>query len=268
MKRIVLPGTDLSVSRLSLGTASLHHLPTSSQRQALLAAACEHGFTHLDTAPYYGFGLTEQEVGRFLKSHGNALTVATKIGLYPPGGSASTLAAVWVRKALGKLAPVFSRPIMDWSIATAAKSLEQSLRRLHRDHVDILFLHEPTPGLLEAEEFLRWFERQREQGKLRYWGLAGPAERFAIWIREGHGLARVLQVRDRAGANGHHPVLAAGRAFQLTYGYLSTARAGKENSLVGEVLHAALSRNTTGSVLVSTRRIAHLAELVSAAEFR
>lgn len=266
MKRITLPGTDLLVSRLSLGTASLHHLPTSSQRQALLAAAFEQGFTHLDTAPYYGFGLAEQEVGRFLKSRGDALTVASKMGLYPPGGPSSTLAAVWVRKALGKLAPVFSRPVVDWSIAAATQSLEQSLRRLQRDQVDILFLHEPTPGLLDAEEFLRWFERQREQGKLRYWGLAGPAERFATWVREGHGLARVLQVRDRAGTRDDHPVLAAGRAFQFTYGYLAAARAGKEHLPVGEVLCAALSRNPIGSVLVSTRRIAHLPELVAAVE--
>ena len=38
MNQVTLAGTDLDVSRLSFGTASLHHIPTTSQRQALLAA--------------------------------------------------------------------------------------------------------------------------------------------------------------------------------------------------------------------------------------
>jgi len=86
MKYTLLPGTDITISRLSFGTASLHHLGSSRKRQALLCAAVEHGFSHIDTAPYYGFGLAEIEVGRFLEKHSNHLTVATKVGLYPPGG--------------------------------------------------------------------------------------------------------------------------------------------------------------------------------------
>lgn len=268
MKRILLPGTDLSMSRLSFGTASLHHLPTSFQRQALLTAAFEHGFTHFDTAPYYGFGLTELELGRFLRFHNKDVSVASKVGLYPPASAASNTVSVWLRKGLGKIAPVFSKPLVDWSIEVATKSLENSLRRLQRDYLDILFLHEPMPGLLDAEEFLRWFERQREHGKLRYWGLAGNAERFENWVKERHGLTQVLQVRDYMEANNNHPVLAAGRRFQLTFGYLAAARAGNGNFSVGQVLHAALLRNSSGAVLVSTRRIAHIPELVSIVEAR
>ncbi len=136
MKHTMLPGTDLSVSRLSFGTASLHHLPTSSQRRALLATAFDHGFTHLDTASYNGFGLAEVEVGRFSRRRNNQLTVASKVGLHPPGGQVSTIAGLWARKALGKIAPVLSRPIIDWSVAAASRSLESSLRRLGRDCIE------------------------------------------------------------------------------------------------------------------------------------
>jgi len=58
----MLPGTGLSVSRLSFGTATLHHHPTTAKRQAFLAAALDHGFTHFDTSPYYGFGMSEPVV--------------------------------------------------------------------------------------------------------------------------------------------------------------------------------------------------------------
>ncbi len=266
MKHTMLPGTDLSVSRLSFGTASLHHLPTSSQRQALLATAFDQGFSHFDTAPYYGFGLAESEVGRFAGRHRDQLTVASKVGLHPPGGQVSTTAGLWARKALGKLVPVLSKPLVDWSVGAASKSLENSLRRLRRDFVDVLFLHEPDPCLLNTEEFLNWLARQQDEGKLRYWGLAGPAERFAKWIQDGHDLTQILQVRDHVGADKSHPVLASGRVFQFTYGYLSAARRAREGLPATDVLRAALGRNQSGSVLVSTRRAAHLSELVAAVD--
>jgi aryl-alcohol dehydrogenase-like predicted oxidoreductase len=43
MSRVTLQVTDINVSRLSFGTASLHRLPTSRRRQDLLAAAFDHG---------------------------------------------------------------------------------------------------------------------------------------------------------------------------------------------------------------------------------
>jgi len=263
MKYTLLPGTDITISRLSFGTASLHHLGSSRKRQALLCAAVEHGFSHIDTAPYYGFGLAEIEVGRFLEKHSNHLTVATKVGLYPPGGGGGATVSVWARKALGKLVPAVTRPIIDWSIAKASKSLENSLRQLKRDHVDILFLHEPVSDLINTEEFMNWVMQQRKLGKLRYWGLAGPSEKFRSWISAGHALAQVLQVRDSIREGQSHPVLDAGRAFQLTYGYLAEAQAENRNLSVCDVLRSALARNQTGSVLVSTRRISHISTLVS-----
>ena len=59
----------------------------------LLEAAVAHGFTHFDTAPIYGFGLSERDLAPLLAAEPN-LTVATKVGLYPPGGTQQTWAAV------------------------------------------------------------------------------------------------------------------------------------------------------------------------------
>ena len=265
LRRIDLPDTNLSVSRLSFGTASLHHLPTSFQRQSLLAVAAEQGFTHFDTAPYYGYGLAELELGQFLKACDNSYTVATKVGLYPPCESRS-ITSLWSRKALGKFLPRLSKPIVDWSIKRASDCLHTSLKRLGRDYVDILFLHEPEPGLVDADEFLNWLGQQREKGKIRFWGLAGPAEKYKVWIDRDHDLAQVVQALDHIGED-VHPLLSAGRCFQLTYGYLAPSKQGQNSQMsVSNLLHAALTRNSLGSVLVSTRRKDHLAELASIEE--
>jgi aryl-alcohol dehydrogenase-like predicted oxidoreductase len=253
MIKVVLPGTDLCISRLAFGTARLHHLLTSRERQTLLSEAADLGFSHFDASPYYGFGISEYELGRFLRQGRRDLTVASKVGLFPPGGRTSSVLAVWCRKAAGRVVRPLSRPIVDWSVSAAEKSLEQTLRALGRDWLDVLFLHETTPRLLDRDLFLDWIARQKQAGKIRHCGLAGPLERFATWLN--HPLAKVLQVHDGS------DVLAlarAGREPQFTYGALSSAR-GK--CLVADAIRAALERNPRGSLVVSTRRMDHLHEL-------
>ncbi len=165
MRRVTLPGTCIKVSRLSYGTGSLHHLPTSRRRQYLLAAAFDHGFTHFDTAPYYGFGIAEQELGLFLKGRRGRVTITTKVGLYPPCGLYSHAHSVWMRKLVGKLLPTFSKPVVEWSIAAASKSLDRSLHRFGVDQIDLLLLHEPSPSAIQLELFLEWFKHEHGRGQ-------------------------------------------------------------------------------------------------------
>lgn len=261
MKRVVLPGTDLALSRLSFGTASLHHLPSRRQRLDLLAAAFDRGITHFDTAPYYGFGLAELDLGRALGKRRGEVTIATKFGLYPPGGAVSGTPSLWLRKGLGKLSSRFSRPIADWSVAKAAQSLRNSLGRLRTDYVDILFLHEPSGEPLRSDEIWRWLEGERQNGTIRAWGLSGEPSELKASIS--HPLAMVLQVRDSTIQTEADAVLRAGRPLQLTFGYLS-ATAGRAAPMPAEtVVEAALLRNRTGSILISTRRPERIAELAA-----
>src|SRR5215469_7849000 len=128
MRQVILPGTDISLSRFSFGTGSRFNI-ASAKRAHLLAAAFDHGFTHFDTAPYYGFGIAERDLKPLLKAHPN-ITVATKVGLYSPGGEAQSAALVSLRKAAGKVLPTLSRPEADFNVARARKALEGSLKRL------------------------------------------------------------------------------------------------------------------------------------------
>jgi len=265
MRLLTLPGTEISVSRLSFGTARLHHLPTSRGRQDLLAAAFDHGFSHFDTAPYYGFGIAEQELGRFLKSRGGGITITTKVGLYPPGGLHPSTVSVWTRKVAGKVLPALSRPVVNWSIAAAAKSLDRSLRRLGIERIDLLLLHEPVLDALQSEIILEWLKREQESGRIRAWGVAGQAHCMDAWLSIDHPLAKVLQVRDSLDRKEADLVRSRGRDLQITYGYLSSSATVPGTPRAMETLEMALRRNTTGSILVSTRQLAHVRELASVA---
>jgi D-threo-aldose 1-dehydrogenase len=137
MNQITLPGTDLRISRFSFGTAGLFNASGSArERGRLLAAAYDNGFTHFDTVPYYAFGIAERDLRPFLATRPEA-TVATKVGLYSPGGETQSAPLVFLRKAAGRAWPALSRPVVDWSVKRARTALSASLRRLGRERIDL-----------------------------------------------------------------------------------------------------------------------------------
>ena len=222
----------------------------------LLAAAYDHGFTHFDTAPYYGFGTAECDLKPLLAAHPN-ITVATKVGLYSPGGEGQLSATVFARKAVGRFFPRMSRAIADWSVERARASLAGSLKRLGRERIDLYLLHEPDLALLRTDEWLGWLESERD--KIRYFGVAVNTQRLLGFIVEDNPLAPFIQTRDSIDRHEADILTQHGRPMQLTYGYISAAlRAGSTD--VGSVLAQALRRNTAGSVIVSTRVRKRLAQ--------
>jgi aryl-alcohol dehydrogenase-like predicted oxidoreductase len=263
---VPLPRTDLRLSRLSFGTASLHHIANSRRRQDVLAAAFEHGFTHFDTAPSYGLGLAEIELGRFLKARSRRVTIATKVGLYAPPGPHGNTATVWARKAVGKLVPPISQSVIDWSIAAAKRSLDSSLRTLAVDQIDLLLLHEPLADAIDTDAFLHWLQAEQQAGRIRAWGLAGDARRMRPWLGRKDPLGMVLQVRDSLVGLEADLVMSHGRDLQISYGYLSSRSRGNATLTAAEKLKRALHRNTAGSILVSTRRVGRVEELAAVCE--
>src|SRR3982074_2981533 len=95
MERTEIPGTSLRVSPVAIGTSSLVGWmwggPDEAESIATIQAAFEHGINLVDTAPVYGFGRSEEIVGRAiaesrLRSH---VLIATKVGLQWEGGRVS-----------------------------------------------------------------------------------------------------------------------------------------------------------------------------------
>jgi len=263
--RGIIDGTDIEVSRLGFGTGSLHHVFSARRRQSLLEEAGSLGITHFDTAPYYGYGLAECDLGRHLRGRRSRVTVATKVGLYPFGPASGHITSVLLRKAAGKVIRRIAAPMVDRRVQRAEASLHASLRRLRTDHVDFLFLHEPDPIFLEADETLAWLERERRRGSIRAWGLAGLRIGILPLVRQRHPLAMVVQTQDSIHLRQADFLADSGRQMQFTYGYLSGARAGAETSDPAMTIREALRRNATGCVLVSTRSVGHLRGLIGAA---
>src|ERR1700720_3640195 len=150
-----IPGTSLRVSRVALGTWAMGGWmwggTEESASVATIRAAVEQGISLIDTAPVYGFGVSEEIVGQALAVAGlRARTViATKVGLE------------WRD---GKI----------YRNATRARIMQEaddSLRRLRTDYIDIHQVHWPDP-LVPVEETAEAMRSLYEQGKIRAIGVS------------------------------------------------------------------------------------------------
>jgi aryl-alcohol dehydrogenase-like predicted oxidoreductase len=213
-------GTSLSTSRIGLGTHALHRLLSKRARQDLLAAAYGRGLRYFDTAPSYGAGIAELELGRFTAARRSELVLATKFGITAGRLAAAVPGWVYAQMALRVLAKatgtkrIFNRaPLRDFSAAQARASLESSLRRLGTDYVDVLYLHEPRLELLgDPEPLIRALEALKVAGKVRYFGLSGDSMECGR-IADAHpALAQLLQTEVARDADGLPLPAAARRA--------------------------------------------------------
>ena len=86
---VSIHGTDVQVSRLSLGTAPLGGLfkkVAESESDSVIHHALDAGINYIDTAPLYGYGVGEVRVGRGINGHRPQPTLSTKVGrLFRPG---------------------------------------------------------------------------------------------------------------------------------------------------------------------------------------
>lgn len=254
-----IAGTELETSRLGFGTASLHHLYRSRERQDLLEAAFGAGFSHFDTARMYGHGLAERELGKFLRGRRSAVTIGTKFGIPANPMFEHWPLAMYAEKAFRRLRQRFVRvrsdeAVQHLSVQNAEESLKRSLRALNTDWVDVLFIHEPSGrdggAILSLSD---WLVRQKRDGKVRYVGLAGNASTCANVAGQTPGLFDILQVEDSLEGLEADAVVESGYPLQITFGYLRQALAQGAAQAPGEVIRAALRRNSEGVVLVSSR---------------
>ncbi|PXA87180.1 pyridoxal 4-dehydrogenase [Nostoc sp. 3335mG] len=128
----------VELPRLGMGTAALGNLyraMSDEQAEAAVAAALAGGIRYFDAAPHYGFGLAEERLGRGLDGR-NDVIVSTKVGrLLEPVDKPS-------RERHGFVDARPYEPLFDYSADGVLRSLDESLARLRRDRIDILFAHD------------------------------------------------------------------------------------------------------------------------------
>lgn len=133
--------TGLQVTELGFGGAPLGNLfrplPEETAR-ATLAAAEKAGFVYYDTAPFYGFGLSERRLGDALR-HRKNVVLSTKVGrlLTPVAGPVDE-----TRVRHGYATPMPFEPVFDYSYDAIMRSYEASLQRLGLSRIDLLYIHD------------------------------------------------------------------------------------------------------------------------------
>ncbi|HEX2533888.1 MAG TPA: aldo/keto reductase [Chitinophagaceae bacterium] len=169
MEYTQLGASSLMVSSIGFGCMSLR--PGAADNERLLQEAAASGINFFDTADLYDRGENERLVGKALKERRRNVIIATKVGnQWRPDGSG------W-----------------DWNPKKAyiLSAVEDSLRRLDTDYIDLYQLH---GGTIEDpfEETLEAFHQLQQQGKVLYYGISSIRPNVIRRWTEHSALASVM----------------------------------------------------------------------------
>ncbi len=161
METAKIPGTDLQFSRIGLGTWAMGGWmwggTDENESIRTILSAIDRGITLIDTAPVYGFGKSEEIVGKALEWAGerHRVMLATKVGLDWAGGE----------------------PFRNASRTRIFAEVEASLRRLRTDVIDIYQVHWPDP-MTPIDETADAMAALFKEGKIRAIGVSNfsPAQ--------------------------------------------------------------------------------------------
>ncbi|RXZ33988.1 aldo/keto reductase [Oxalobacteraceae bacterium CAVE-383] len=147
IETINIPGIDIPVSRIGLGTWAIGGWMWggSDEESSIdtIRGAVNSGINLIDTAPVYGFGHSEEIVGKALVGIRSQVVIATKTALEWPNEKVKRNA----------------------SAARIRQEIEDSLRRLRTDRIDLYQVHWPDP-LVPHEETAFELEKLRKEGKI------------------------------------------------------------------------------------------------------
>lgn len=163
MKYMQIGKSDLEVSKIAMGSWAIgggSWWGNNDDKESIrtIQIAVDEGINLIDTAPVYGFGHSEEVVGEAIKSMRSKVVLSTKCGLMfdrTEGSYYFSRDGFNVYKNLSKSA------IKD--------SVEQSLRRLKTDYIDILFTHWQAvePFLTPVQETMEALNELKKEGKIR-----------------------------------------------------------------------------------------------------
>lgn len=169
--------SGVRVSRLSLGCWRFGAETDEPTARRIIDAALDRGINLIDTANIYAQGVSEEIVGRTLKGRRQNVVLATKVwGKMGEGPNDRGLSRVHIMRAV-----------------------EDSLRRLQTDYIDLYQIHAEDPDT-PLEETLDALNDLVRQGKVRYIGVSNHSAWKtckALWISDVRGYARFVSAQPR-----------------------------------------------------------------------
>ncbi|MDQ1294484.1 MAG: D-threo-aldose 1-dehydrogenase [Actinomycetota bacterium] len=179
-RRVAATGVELT--QLGFGSSAIGNMYRAvddNTAQAALEAAWDAGIRYFDTAPYYGLGVAEQRLGRFLTGRPRQeFVVSSKVGrlLEPshhPTARGDTIFDV----------PGDMRPVRDYSRDGVLRSIEATMQRTGLDRFDVILVHDPDDHWRQAvDEAMPTLTDLRDQGVIGAIGVgmnqSGMLERF------------------------------------------------------------------------------------------
>ncbi len=167
-----------AVSRLALGAGQIGaETLAEADVSRLLNLALDLGITLIDTAR--GYGLSEERIGRHLAQRRPEFVLSTKVGYGIPGHA-------------------------DWTAGCISAGVDQALRLLQTEHIDIVHLHSCGLPVLQAGEVVDALVRAQAAGKLGTVAYSGENEELAWAINSGFfgGVECSLNLFDQASLGG------------------------------------------------------------------
>ena len=169
-----LGNSGLEVSETGLGANSFGEPGRRdyAESRAIVHAAIDHGINFVDTSNVYAQGLSEEYIGRALEGRRHEMLIGTKFGSKREHGP--------------NLFGGGRKFVMD--------AVEDSLRRLRTDYIDLYMIHRPDPRV-PLEETLRAMDDIVQQGKALYVGVCNfEAWRMvdAVWTCKANGITQII----------------------------------------------------------------------------
>ena len=161
MKNRQIGKSDLTASVIGMGTWAIgggEWWGDNDEKESIrtIQYAVDQGITWIDTAPAYGFGLSEEVVGKAIKSCREKVVLSTKCGLEWREKGGSLHVHRDGRDLYRNLAPESIR-----------KDLEDSLRRLQTDYIDVYYTHWQSVGDVAIEDTMQELMKMKQEGKIR-----------------------------------------------------------------------------------------------------
>lgn len=244
MRFVPFPALQRDVSALAFGSASLGSRVAPRDGERAVHRALDAGVTWFDVAPPYGDGHAEELLGAALGSRRADVVLCTKFGISRPNLSfGARVVRPLARRVVGLLPGL--RTVVSRSRGTGARSgvapadiegwLDESLRRLKTDYVDVFAMHEPSPAGAADAESHGVLRDLVAKGKIRAVSIAGPVETIAAAASAGR-TPEVVQFPDSPFAGAASTVRAlpwARQPFLVTHGVFGAGALPRLSALDG-----------------------------------